>query len=52
MKTATVRPVTGPIPTYPNAASHRYFLRKLLDSALAVAAIAGTITALIFLILL
>ena len=52
MKTATVRPITRKAPAYPNAASRRYFLNKFLDGALAVATGVGTITAVIFLLLL
>lgn len=52
MKTATIRRPVTTAPAYPNAASRRYFLRKLIDGALAVATAVGAITALIFLILL
>lgn len=52
MKTATARSINQKAPPYPNAASRRYFLNKFLDGALAVATGVGTITALIFLILL
>lgn len=39
-------------PAFPNAADRSYFLKKLLDGALAVAIAVGTVTALIFLFLL
>lgn len=50
MKAVTVyRTMT---PAYPNAADRRYFLRKLLDGALAIATAIGAVTVLAFLILL
>lgn len=53
MKTAIInRPIRTTAPAYPNAADRRYYLRKLLDGALAVATAVGTVTALVFLILL
>lgn len=39
-------------PAYPNAADRRYYLHKLLDGLLALATVVGTLTALIFLLLL
>lgn len=51
MKTAIVNRSIRNIPAYPNAASRRYFLHKLLDGALAVATAVGGIIALVFLIL-
>lgn len=50
MKTAAIRRTVPTTPAYPNAASRRYFLNRLLDGALAVATAVGTITALVFLI--
>ena len=52
MKTATVNPIIRTAPAYPNAASSQYFLRNLLDGALAVATVVGAVTALVFLFLL
>lgn len=53
MKTATIyRPIRPAAPAYPNAADRRYYLRKFLDGALAVATAVGAITALVFFILL
>ena len=53
MKSATIyRPVRPIAPAYPNAASPRYYLNKLLNGALAVATAVGGITAVVFLILL
>lgn len=53
MKAATmnrsVKPIRHP---YPNAADRRYYLQKLLDGALALATVAGGLTALVFLLLL
>lgn len=50
MKTAAIRRTVHTAPAYPNAASRRYFLHRLLDGALAVATAVGTITALVYLI--
>ncbi len=49
MKTNVIRHTA---PCYPNAASRRYYLRKLLDFALAVATAVGAFVTLAFLILL
>lgn len=51
MKTATAKSMIRTAPAYPNAASRRYFLNKILDGALAVATAVGIITALLFLFL-
>lgn len=48
MKTVTVR---RSVPRYPNAADHRYYLRKLVDGALSVAVGVGTFVTLAFLFL-
>lgn len=39
-------------PAYPNAADRQYFLRKLLDGALAVAITVGAVVVMLFLLLL
>ena len=52
MKTVAVKSTIHSAPAYPNAASRRYFLNKLLDGALAIATVVGIFTALVFLILL
>ena len=39
-------------PAYPNAADRQYFLRRLLDGALAVATAVGAVVAVVFLLLL
>jgi hypothetical protein len=52
MKTVAVKHPVRTAPAYPNAASRRYFLHKLLDGALAAATVVGIFTALVFLILL
>ena len=39
-------------PAYPNAADRQYFLRRLLDGALAVVTTVGAVVALVFLLLL
>ncbi len=49
MKSATVTRTAHP--AYPNAADRRYYLRKLLDAALGLAILVGTISALVFLFL-
>lgn len=53
MKAATLRrhhrSVRHP---YPNAADRRYYLQKLLDGVLTLAAVVGGLTALVFLLLL
>lgn len=53
MKAATLRrhhrSVSHP---YPNAADRRYYLQKLLDGVLTLAAVVGGLTALVFLLLL
>jgi hypothetical protein len=51
MKTVAVNRTARTTPAYPNAASRRYFLHRLLDGALALATVAGVFTALVFLIL-
>jgi hypothetical protein len=48
MKTVAVR---RPIPRYPNAADHRYYLRKLVDGALSVAVGLGATVAFLYLYL-
>lgn len=48
MKTATVR---RSIPRYPNAADHRYYLRKLVDGALSVAVGLGATVTFLYLYL-
>lgn len=52
MKTVAVKHSIRSAPAYPNAASRRYFLHKLLDGALAAATVIGIFTALVFLLLL
>ena len=53
MKAATIyHPVKTVSQSYPNAADRRYYLQKLLDSVLAVATVVGSLTALVFLLLL
>lgn len=39
-------------PTYPNAADRRYYLRKLVDLLLMAAMTAGTVVAILFLLML
>lgn len=54
MKTATIRRANIPckVPRYPNAADHRYYLRKLVDGLLVFATATGAFVALTFLLLL
>lgn len=40
------------VPRYPNAADRQYYLRKLVDAALAIATGIGAFVTLVFLILL
>ena len=53
MKTAVInRQNKVRYPAYPNAAERSYFLRRLLDGALAIAISVGVVVALIFLLML
>lgn len=50
MKTAVLKRIRRP--AYPNAADHKIYLHKLVDGALTMVTAVGTVTALIFLIML
>lgn len=53
MKTAVMKNnVRMKAPAYPNAADRSYYLRKLLDGALAVATAVGGVVVLVFFLLL